>query len=287
LNYLILTYALNGILMIALPIGLAIFLVKKWKMGWQTWWVGVVTFILSQVGHIPFNWGVDALLDRTGIIFWPMAAQQVFSAVFLGLSAGIFEETARYLVLRFWLKKARSWRNGVLFGAGHGGAEATILGILVLTSFVSMLVVRNMNLAEVLPAAQIETAGQQIAAYWSVPWYDSLMGALERLFTLPVQIALAVLVMQVFTRKNILWLVYAILFHALIDGCAVFLAPHLGVYWTEALLGTFSVISLLIIFLLKKPEPESPVIVVPESKITVLNPVEETQENLDATRYQD
>ena len=230
---------------------------------------------------------MDTLLDRTGIVFWPLAAQQVFSAIFLGMSAGIFEETARYFVLRFWLKKARSWRNGILFGAGHGGAEAIILGVLVLTSFVSMLVIKNTNLADVVPATQIELAQQQVAAYWSTPWYDSLLGALERLFTLPVQIALAVLVMQVFTRKNILWLVYAILFHALVDGSAVFLAPKLGVYWTEALIGGFSVISVLIIFFLRKLDPAPAVLIVPQPKISSILPIEENQENLDATRYQD
>jgi uncharacterized membrane protein YhfC len=273
--------------MIAMPIGLAIFLVKKWKLGWNIWWVGVFTFIMSQVGHIPFNWGVEALLDRTGIIFWPLATQQVFSAAFLGLSAGIFEETARYLVLRYWLKQARSWRTGVLFGGGHGGAEAIILGVLVLTSFVSMVVIRNKDLAEVVPAGQIELAQQQIAAYWSAPWYDSLLGALERFFTIPVQIALAVLVMQVFTRKNIIWLLYAILYHAFIDGSAVFLAPHLGNYWTEALIGGFSLISVLIIFLLKTPEPAPPNVIASEPIVVSILPIEENKENLDATRYQD
>ncbi len=296
MNILVITHALNGLLMIAMPVGLAIFLTRRWKLGWRIWWVGFATFILSQVGHIPFNWGVGELLNRTGMVYWPPLAQQVFNASFLGLSAGLFEEGARYLVLRFWVKDARSWRKSVLFGAGHGGSEAIILGILVLVSYVSMLVVRRMDLTALVPASQLELAQQQIAAYWSAPWYDSLLGALERLFTIPVHLAMAVMVLQAFTRKKIGWLFLAIFYHALVDGTVVFLVPYIGGYWTEALVGGFALVSILIVFLLRQPEPPPDPLTslgagpesapIPQAPVPALKPVEETPENLEDSRYQ-
>jgi uncharacterized membrane protein YhfC len=287
MNILIITHALNGLLMIAMPIGLAIVLTRRWKMGGSIWWIGFAAFIISQIGHIPFNWGAGLLINQFDLVYWSPLAQQVFNAVFLGLSAGVFEEVSRYLILRFWAKKARSWRNGILFGAGHGGSEAIILGVLVLVTYTSMLAMRGMDLSTLVPADQLDLAQQQVQAYWSTPWYDSLIGALERLFTIPVQICLAVLVMQAFTRKKIGWLFLAILYHAVVDGTVVFLMPSLGTYWTEALVGGFALLSLVIIILLRQPEPTLiPEPVTAPTPTVTIKPVEETSENLDNSQYQ-
>jgi uncharacterized membrane protein YhfC len=287
MNILVLTYGLNALLMIAMPVGLAVFLTRRWKLGWSIWWIGAATFILSQVGHIPFNWAMSRWLNGTGMVYWPPLAQLAFNAVFLGLSAGVFEEVSRYLVLRFWIRKARSWRTGILFGAGHGGVEAILLGVLVLVSYVSMLVMRTADLSAVLPAEQLELAQQQIAAYWSAPWYATLLGAVERLFTIPCQIAMAVMVMQVFTRKNIGWLFAAIGYHALLDAVAVFGQQYLSAYALEGVVGLFAVLSVVIIFLLRQPEP--PADLEPASAVPALpevKPVVETPENLEQTRFQ-
>jgi uncharacterized membrane protein YhfC len=288
LNIQVISHALNGLLMIAMPVGLAIFLTHKWKLGWRIWWIGLVTFILSQVGHIPFNSWIGTLLNRTGLVYWPPLAQQIFNAAFLGLSAGLFEEGARYLILRFWVKDCRSWRKGILFGAGHGGAEAMLLGLLALVSYVSMLAVREMDLSSLVSPAQLELAQQQVSAYWSAPWYETLLGAVERLFTIPVQLALAVMVLQSFTRKKAGWLFLAIFYHGIVDGTVVFLMPSIGVYWTEALVGVFSVLSIMIVLLLRQPEP--PIVLEPpptaSAPVPVIGPVEETEENLENSRYQ-
>lgn len=113
MDVLFFTHLLNGLLMIAMPIGLAIYLTSRWNLGGRIWWIGAATFLLSQVAHIPFNWGIGKLLNQTGMVAWDPKFQLIFNAVFLGLSAGIFEEGARYLVLRWWAKDARSWRKGV------------------------------------------------------------------------------------------------------------------------------------------------------------------------------
>ena len=67
-------------------------------------------------------------------------------AVFYGLSAGLFEEIARYLTYRFWLKDSQNWKSGLMFGAGHGGIEAMILGALALLSLIQAYVLRDADL---------------------------------------------------------------------------------------------------------------------------------------------
>jgi uncharacterized membrane protein YhfC len=280
-------HLLNGLLMIAMPIGLAIYLTQRWKLGWGLWFIGAGTFILSQVGHIPFNAAASAILNRTSMVNWSKPNQLIFNAIFLGLSAGLFEELFRYGLFRWWAKDARSWRKGVLAGAGHGGVEAIILGVLVFYSFMQLAAYRNVDLATVIPAAQLEAAKAQITTYWSATWYASLLGALERLFTIPVQIALSVIVLQTFTRKQWFWVWLAVLYHALMDASAVYLLKPLGMYGTEALAGGFAILSLIIIFSLRQPEPDLPQPVsVSSTPIPKLEPVEETSDNLDNSKYQ-
>jgi uncharacterized membrane protein YhfC len=287
MDILFFAHLLNGFLMIALPAGLAIYLTWRWKLGGRIWWIGAGTFILSQIGHIPFNIIASRLLNRTGMIAWDPAIQLGFNAVFLGLSAGFFEEGARYLVLRRWAKNARTWHKGVLFGAGHGGAEAIILGILVLYGFIQLAVVRNVDLSTIIQSNQLATARTQINVYWSMPWYAALYGALERLFTIPCQIALAVLVTQVFIRKQIGWLFAAIGYHSLLDGVAVFGQKYLSSLQLEGVIGLFSITSIVIIFLLRTPEPvEINLPADPVLAVRLPEPVQETIENLEKTRYQ-
>jgi uncharacterized membrane protein YhfC len=289
-NILYITHPLDGLLMIALPIGLGIFLTKKFNFGWRLWWIGAATFVLSQVGHIPFNWGLTQLF-KLGLLPSPPAAWKLpFNALVLGLSAGLWEETARYAMYRWWAKDARSWRKGLMTGAGHGGMEAILLGGLVLYTFIQMLALRGADLASLVPSDQVAIVQKQIAAYWSAPWYATLLGAVERAFTIPTQIALAVLVLQAFTRRHIRWLWLAIGWHTIVDAATVYMGNFWNPYQLEGMIGLIALISVGIIFALRRPEPEEPEAMEPPAppqpveKIQ-LTPIELTHENLDETRY--
>ncbi|MBN2086119.1 MAG: YhfC family intramembrane metalloprotease [Anaerolineales bacterium] len=278
---------LNGLLMIVLPVGLGIYLTRRWKLGWRLWFIGAGTFILSQVGHIPFNLVMNLLLNRTALVDLSPTGQLIFNAVFLGLSAGLFEELFRYGMFRWWARDARSWRTGILIGAGHGGIEAILLGLLALLALLQLAAYRGVDLAALVPADQLALAREQIAAYWSMAWYDSLLGAAERLFTLPIHIACAVLVLQCFTRRQGYWLWLAVGFHALIDATAVLAIKEIGVYGTEAIVAGFSLLSLFIIFRLRQPEPapdSGPPPALPLADFTP-QPIAETSEKLDDTRF--
>jgi uncharacterized membrane protein YhfC len=282
------TYFLNGFLMIAMPIGLTIYLTRKFKQGWRLFWIGAGTFIFSQILHIPFNALISPVYKQYGFIALPVLLQNVLLSIIFGLSAGLFEEISRYVMYRWWAKDARSWSKGLLAGAGHGGSEAIILGLLVLYGYIQMLAIRGTDISTLVKPDQVELARAQIQAYWSAPWYMTMLGALERLFTIPLHLACSLLVLQVFTRKNFWWLILAILYHALADGVAVFvLKIGFSALAIEGLIGIFAVVSAVIIFSLRKPEPTSNLVPAPVSRVEFKpEPVEENKENLDQTRYQ-
>jgi len=267
--------------------------VSRWKISSRIWWIGFVTFIISQVGHIPFNSGVGELLNHSGIVYWPFINQLIFNAIFLGFSAGLFEEGSRYLVIRYWAKDVKSWKRGFLFGAGHGGSEAIILGIIALVNYGVWLVmsqpggIQELVNSGLIRADQVDAVQQQMSVIWSMPWYITLLPALERILTIPIQICMSILVTQGFIRKQWFWVWLAIIYHAIVDGSAVLSSHFLGSYWTEALIAIFTINSILIIILLRKPEPAN--LLEPVTKPIAehkLLEVVETDENLERTQFQ-
>jgi len=286
-------HVLNAGLMIAVPIVLGVFLARRFGLGWRLFGVGAVTFVASQAVHLPLNAGLTALFANRalGVPAPPAAWRLPFNAVVLGLTAGLCEETARYLVYRLWLKFARTWREALMFGAGHGGIEAILLGGLVGITFVNMMAVRNLDPAALpVPAEQQALAAQQIAAYWSAPWPAVLLGALERAFALCFHLSAAVLVLRAVTRRNALWLVGAILWHAAVNAAALFAAGTWGPYWAEAVMGVFALVSLATVFALKPAHEEltpPPVVVLPSvAPALAVDPAADLRRKVDETRYQ-
>ena len=185
MSYLFLAHLLNGLLMIAMPIGLALFLSVRWKLGARLWLIGAATFILSQIGHIPFNSLFTLVVNRTPLTEMSERSALLFNAVYVGLSAGLFEELFRYGMFRWWAKDARSWRKGVLTGAGHGGAEAIIFGAIALYNFVQFAYLRNADLSKLVPTGQLAQTQLQISGYWSMTWFEVPAGCPATAFLHP------------------------------------------------------------------------------------------------------
>lgn len=294
MSALLFTHPLSATLMIALPVILGAFLIRKYRLGWGIWWVGAFTFILSQVGHIPFNIAVDIMFERGWLPTPPAEWALVFSAVFLGLSAGLWEEWFRWIAYRWWVPNARTWKSGVILGAGHGGVEAILIGILSLVTFVNILVLRNQDLNLMVPADKLQIAKAQLEAYWSLPWYYPFLGPIERLFTIPFHITASVLVLQAFIRGKIRWVWLAIAWHAILDAVVAVYLPSIWrsypwqPYAIEGIMGITALLNLLVVFLLKSDEP-APLITSPPSggqvQLTSLPPPEVTQENLDNSKF--
>lgn len=244
---------LNFMLMLLMPIMLGLFIGSRRHVGGRLFGVGAAGFVISQLFHLPFNWLV---LERFSLI---SSENLIILAIFLGLSAGVFEEVTRYLIYRFWITDARSWGQGLMFGAGWGGIEAIILGVLGFYGLMQIVMFQNNPLVlESLPLEQLNLVKTQLSELLTLPWYMFLLGAIERVFTLCFHLAASIMVLQAFLRKNILWLLAAILWHALLDSGAVYAAATWGAVPAEALLGFMSIFSLGIIFWLRTPEPVEP-----------------------------
>jgi uncharacterized membrane protein YhfC len=257
--------SLNALLMIAMPLVLGVYLYRKLGSEWRIFGIGAMTFVVSQVFHIPFNAGLLAPWMALLGLDPDVSIHLAIIAFLLGLSAGLFEEIARYIVYKFYIKEARNrtWGNGLMFGAGHGGIEAIILGVLVVYGFVRLFALKDANLEVLIPADQLEVVRAQVELYWSAPWYATILGAMERAATLCFHMSATLIVLQAFRRKNILWLFFAILWHTVVDAIAVFASQTWSIYLTEALIVGAGILALGIIFAFREApngsEEEKPI----------------------------
>lgn len=233
---------LNAGLMIGVPIVVALLIYKRGKSGFRPIWIGAAVFILSQVGHIPFNQflmlpglrvlGVEVSAGG-GLSLWVLGAAA-------GLSAGVFEEVARYLALKFWLKKDAHTLLPLKYGIGHGGVEALLIGGLALTALVQVLVLRGEGALAVLDPDQLVLVQSQLEAYWAVPWYQSLLGAWERISAMMFHVGASILVYKTVRTKKSIYLITAVLGHMLLDMFAVIAVQQLDLVLMEAILFVFA-----------------------------------------------
>jgi uncharacterized membrane protein YhfC len=235
---------INFVGMILLPIIAGFYLARKFKLSWKLFLAGGLTFVASQVLHVPLVLALTSTFQSWGVVVY---------ALILGVLAGLFEETARYILFKFILKKNRTWNESVYVGLGHGGTEAIILGILAAMAFINMLAYRYIDLSTVpsIPPEQLQLAKQQVEAYWSTPLYLAILGFVERIFTMCLHVALSVMVMYGLVSKKHIWFWLAVLWHTVVDAAAVYLGQNIGMLTLEGIVGVFALISLAIVFWIK------------------------------------
>jgi len=240
---------LNGLLMLAAPLALGAILARRLRAPWSLYAAGAAGFLGSQLLHIPFNLALlNPAIERAGLVPGSGFPREVLGPALLGLSAGLFEEPARYLIYRLVGRQSRSWAGGLMLGAGHGGLQAILLGVLVLYGFFQAVAYQGAELSALLPAEQVATAQANLNAYWSAPAPTALLGAVERILAICIQLGLSILVLQSIRKRNALWLVLAVGWHALVDGAALVALAAWGAWATEGVIALFALASLGAVF---------------------------------------
>ncbi len=110
---------LQAIAMFAGPLALALLLRTKWRVSWGLFGFGALAFLSSKLVQLP----VAALLDPH------MPSDLWVRLPLVLLMAPLCEESARWICFRYWTPRARSWREGLFVGLGHGGFESIALGV--------------------------------------------------------------------------------------------------------------------------------------------------------------
>ena len=228
-------YIITVIIEIALPIILATIIWKKFKVSWAIFLLGIVLFLTSLI-RVPLNNYAAIIIDKS----FHKEISIILIFLFSALTAGIFEEGARVLAIGVIIKPMNYYK-GIMYGIGHGGGgEAMVfVGLQTLTNYIILKFFPNTLSANVISQLKMMT------------WYLPMMGAVERIFGITIQIALSVLVAYAFISKKYSFIFIAIIYHAIVDFVAVYLNYKFGMYISEASVLLFAIIGIVIIFLLK------------------------------------
>lgn len=219
------------------PLALGLFARRRLGVSWRYFGYGALIFVLFQlISRVPLTLFIQSLIapqlqaSRAALIGW---------IVISALTAGLFEELGRYIGYRWLMKREeKTWDKGVMYGLGHGGIESMLLvaGLLAIT-LIQVLALARTDLSTLpLTPEQRALAQQQLAAIAAQPDWAPLLGAWERLWAIPLHVALSLVVLQVFRRGSIRWLWLAILAHAAVDLVAAGAAPILALSGMAALL---------------------------------------------------
>lgn len=148
----------------------------------------------------------------------------LLAAAVLSVSAALFEETGRLLVMSTVMRRARrSHADGVSFGLGHGGLEAFVLVGLGLASVLALGIAVRAGQWDALTAGMsdegIAALRTQLGA---VSASAAVTGALERVFAVALHVGLSVLVLLgvVRGRPLIAWAA-AMAVHGVVNFVAV------------------------------------------------------------------
>jgi len=231
-------YTVQGTLIVIGVATLAIVLRRMLPAMWRSWVWGALAFVSSQVVRQPLLIALTLFLQQTQLIPRTVGSGFVFwlNLAVLALTSGLFEESARYLVLRLLGKESRGWNEAVMFGAGHGGIEAILLVGGAAVSNIYLLLNADMLLAQTRAFAPQQAAAlaRQITALRGVTPF--LIGASlwERVFAIMLHIGLSVLAMRAVETHALKWVGVAMLIHALSNAVVIVAQRYGGVVGAEA-----------------------------------------------------
>lgn len=246
--------AVSGILAVILPVILCTVIKIKYKTSLKVALLGAAGFLVFA-GILERLMHQIVLMSNVGLVIqnniW-------LYALYGGLAAGVFEETSRFLIMKYMLKNEYSNKyNAIMYGAGHGGFEVIfLLGAAAINNVTYAMLINSGQTSTVLNALPEAQRVQMQAIFDSIiaaKPYELLMGHVERIPAVCLHIALSVLVWIAVTKKKTILYPLAIVLHALVDGLMVIIADAftkngIGVYWVELFIYALSAVACVIAY---------------------------------------
>lgn len=202
-----------GLLCILLPIAAFMVLRRRFPSTWKVFFYGALTFFLFQLvlrlpWQIPLsNWASQQDLAGWGFLLFVLGS---------ALTAGLFEETGRYLAYKWWVKRP-SFGDGLTLGLGHGGFESAVLvGFSLVANAVVYYMLSNQLIT--LPAEQAAAVLPVLEATYRQSWYYQYLPLYERAITLILHVTMSLLVWVAYVQRKAVYFIAALLLHVLIDA---------------------------------------------------------------------
>ncbi|WP_274364536.1 YhfC family intramembrane metalloprotease [Paenibacillus thermotolerans] len=244
----------SAIFALLLFTGLIIFFKKKEG-------ISVKPIVIGALGFIVCTQVLEKILHTIVVLNFPNYAEHPWIfGIYGGLAAGTFEELGRFALFVWLLKKYREYKDGIAFGVGWGGIEAVV--IILLTTVPNIIFAMMMNEGTFESSVGANMTAEQLGvikeAILNHGPSSYLLGMLERLFAVFLQIAFSLLVLLAVVKNKFSLVILSLLIHAIIDFPLVFFQTgHFTQLWViEAYIGVIAVCSLVFISKSRKWFPQ-------------------------------
>ncbi len=191
---------------VLIPIILLITIRIKTKAKISSFFIGALTFIIFVIIF-------ERMLHRVVLTGLGNISQIITNNIWLyalygGLVAGIFEETGRFISIKFYMKNNLNRENALMYGAGHGGMESIII-----------------------VGAQFFTG---LEALITTPTYHFYIVGIERLLAIILHMALSILIYKAATQRGEMgYYPLAIVLHFICNFLVVIVAHYFGLVLAE------------------------------------------------------
>ena len=204
--------AVSAIISIGLPVGFFVFIYKKHNAKFIPMLVGAAAFVV-------FALVLERYVHYAVFEQYPLREKPLFFILYGALMAGIFEETARLVSFKILKRKYTGIETGLSYGIGHGGIEAVLLaGIAIVATMVFGILIGTGNTDLVVSMLGEETSKQIENTIAVTAPHMFLVGGIERLFAITIQVSLSVIMFYSVYGKGKIWLYpLAIVLHAVVD----------------------------------------------------------------------
>lgn len=242
------------IVAVLLPIVLCVVVMKKTKaklvsLVWGCGVFFVFALVLEQILH-------TVVLTVTGT---KLTGNIWLYALYGATAAAVFEETGRFIAMKFGMKKYLSKENALMYGVGHGGIEAILLvGVAQVSNIITSFMI-NENQLDIILGALDETQKaatvESLSALWTTPGYMFFLGGVERVFAIMLQISFSVFMYVGVKQAKKSFVAVAFALHFLVDFIMVVLADKIPTLAVEGAIGVMAVaVGVVALKLYKKAE---------------------------------
>lgn len=206
-----------------LPIGLFVYLWRKKKASFFSFATGLLIFLffvlfLESIVH-------SVVLGSTGTL---ITGNIFLYALYGALMAALFEETGRFLGMKYIMRNQLTKENAWMYGVGHGGIEAMcLLGITSINNLANTMMINDGSMTgvlETLDQTSREAAVQGLSVLWETPASLFFAAGFERIIAICLQIALSIMIYQAVKEKSGRWYWAAFGVHFAVDFAAVLLS---------------------------------------------------------------
>ncbi|KEK25217.1 YhfC family intramembrane metalloprotease [Bacillus gaemokensis] len=236
------------VLSVLVPIIVLVYFRKKYHINWKVVGVGVLIFIgFAQILETPFHVFMLGNQATSELLKNPF-----LYAIYGGLTAAIFEEAGRFIAFFYLLKKYQEYKDGLAYGIGHGGIESISIGALAsLQTLYFALSINNGSFSKLIEKTPQLSQVQDLLI--STPPYLYLLGSIERILALVLQIAFTMLILYGVKHKKYIFVLYAVLFHTFVDFFAgLYQKQVINIFFAEGITVVFAIFAFVLIRKMKE-----------------------------------